>query len=337
MRVFTDGAEMGDALFWSINSGCTASTEQKRGGGYSFKLTDNAWSSNGYCRKNLSDISEFYYRFAWYGSMANNTISTYSAYLWFGHDATVVGRLYRNPTTGFMEYADEAGTIKAAGTISLPTTSWFLIEVHFNLGTSGAIQVKVDGVLDIDYSGNTDVNSKGHIDNIVHSVWGTGNAYIDDIAFNDTTGGVDDSWCGDGYIVLLKPNGNGTYSEFTGSDSNQTDNYLLVDDIPSDSDTTYVDGASSGDKDTYTTESIDLINKTVTRVWIEGRGMNTLADGTGIKTVMKSGGTLYKSSNIPLLGSYGIFRSDEYTTDPDTAIEWTEAGINALEIGMEVE
>jgi hypothetical protein len=41
--------------------------------------------------------------------------------------------------------------------------------------------------------------------------------YVDDIALNDTTGDVNNSWCGDGTIVGLKPKAEGSSSEWTSS------------------------------------------------------------------------------------------------------------------------
>ncbi len=58
---------------------------------------------------------------------------------------------------------------------------------------------------------------------------------------------------GNGFITRVVPTGNGTYSEMTGSDGNQVDNYLEVDErVTTSSPTTSVEAASAGDRDTYT-------------------------------------------------------------------------------------
>lgn len=340
-RIFTDGAEI-DTKLWDTSSYCTISNEQKRTGDYSYKLADHAWSSPGVCRKNINNLTEFYYRFAWYGSMGESSTGTYSAYVWWAKNNSVVGLLNRNQTTGVMQYLDAYQPVKLAqGSISIPTTSWVLIEVYFKIGTSGKLQVKIDGVLDIDFSGNTDKNSNGYIDNLVHSTWGTGNVYLDDLALNDTSGTIQNSWCGDGRIIRLKPNSFGGSSDWiANTDPTHVDsqnNYTAVDEAIPDDDTTYVESSNVGDKDLYGIEAASIPEDCMIKnLWIEARAKDVSSSGAEIILKLKPDTIEYDSSAIVLSSSYNRIVSDNFHINPDTNLEWTIEELSNIKIGQEV-
>lgn len=66
------------------------------------------------------------------------------------------------------------------------------------------------------------------------------NIDIDDVYVCDGTGSANNDFLGDVRVDCFFPNGNGNSSQFVGSDSNSTDNYLLVDETPANDDTDYV-------------------------------------------------------------------------------------------------
>ena len=68
-----------------------------------------------------------------------------------------LARVRRNPTTGFLEVrgGTGSGTLLATGTMAVNVAP-LLIEVHYKPhDTAGVFQVRVGGVLDIDFNGDT--------------------------------------------------------------------------------------------------------------------------------------------------------------------------------------
>ena len=160
--------------------------------------------------------------------------------------------------------------------------------------------------------------------------------FLDDLALNDTTGGSDNSWCGDGYVECLIPDGNGDRSDLTGSDGNKVDNYLQVDEVPSDGDATYNESGTAGEYDLYALAAFDGTNKTIRRVYVEARARSTGAVGDQCKLVVKTGGIVYKSSALSLGSNYERQVGTDYTLNPNSGIAWTDADLDALQAGLEV-
>jgi hypothetical protein len=83
----------------------------------------------------------------------------------------------------------------------IPTSGWVLFEYHWVSGTGTAIaQLKLDGVLEIDSSTATltGIAEKLHGDPGVALV-------ADDLAMNDTTGSINNSWIGPGQVTNIRP------------------------------------------------------------------------------------------------------------------------------------
>jgi hypothetical protein len=159
---------------------------------------------------------------------------------------------------------------------------------------------------------------------------------------NPAGNGVDHmSWlCQDMYVTVHKPNGNGDSSDLDGSDGNQIDNYLLVDDLPGGSSGTeseYVEGQNNGEQDLYNFEdgpSSLLVEK------FGAVKIITHAEQTGIgltKQRLIAKGTAQSDGperDIPSTGFAAKERFMNYTAD-DT--DWTITLFNSHQFGFKVE
>ena len=333
-RVFTDGAEFGDNVFFSNPVLLTAATDQVRSGAYSYKFAATSTPSSSGIPG--SPLAELYYR---QGVRVAGFHDSQRIIRWF-KGTTELGNLRLNTITGLVQAYTSTGTLVATGTHPISANNWYLIEVHVKIGDSpdGIIQVKIDGVLDIDFSGDTkpgtdaDVNGFGWVPGPSHIMW------IDDLALNDVAGGVDDSWCGDGRIIRLSANGNGDASDFDGSDGNQVDNYLLVDEIISDGDTTYVQSSTLDERDLYNLSASGLVatQDEILRVYGEVRARDTGSAGNLIAMVVKTGGTEYASADVALPSAYGRVVGAAWKLNPNTAAAWTPTELDALQSGPKV-
>lgn len=332
-RIFTDGAEFGDVLFFSSTVGdISANTGQIRTGNYSYRV-DN----NGSGLKGITDISEFYMRIA--VQCSNVLIGGYFL-RWF-NSSTELGSLRRNDATQLLEAYIGTSTLVGTSTIPILIDTWYLIELHVKIAdASGDLEVKIDGILDIDFSGDTKPGSDTTV-NIINLYQNNGTNgrywYYDDLALNDVNGSDDNSWIGDGKVILLPPYGNGDVSGLTGQDADSVDNYLNVDEFPNDSDTTYNEGTVSGTYDLYGITGTTISDVFVLRLFPEGRARDTVADGgIGALGIKVSGSSEYWATGTQLLTSYTRFTGAEYLLNPSTTGTWEVSDVNLLQIGFKV-
>lgn len=114
---------------------------------------------------------------------------------------------------------------------------------------------------------------------------------------------------GNGFITRVSPTGNGTYSEMTGSDGNQVDNYLEVDErVTTSSPTTSVEAASAGDRDTYTGDFASAIpsGATIETVTLCYQAESSLGGIDGLSPMLRIG-TVDYNSDSPGSGNFERF------------------------------
>jgi|MudIll2142460700_1097286.scaffolds.fasta_scaffold04411_3 hypothetical protein len=330
-KVFREGAEAGDVLFWD-GAGASISNEHPRTGTYNYAV----WDPGGWPYKNITALSECYYQFSSWIPAGN------------GDDFTLYG-LYNTGTQVFGLVGIENGNLSAyinssqvaVGTVNFTGNVLHLFEVYVKLAVAGVIQVRIDGSLDINFSGDTSAGGTS-VNRVCHGSGSHLGSYpyhhFDDLALNDTTGGVDDSWVGGTHIEKLTPNGVGTTNGWFGSDYDYTDNHLLVDDFPPDSDTTYVvaDQSATGLQEQYALSDFTPTNKRILNVWAEARLKKTSDTTTNVKLGLKSGSSDYLSSNIPLTTNYARYTGTVYSTNPADSQDWEDADLDSLEFVAEV-
>jgi len=203
--------------------------------------------------------------------------------------------------------------LTATGTTSFLKDTWYRIECHVILSNAaglcelrvdgGAVEARIVGDTLGTYSGMCELQLYGSL-----SASDGNLSYFDDVAINDCNGSEDNSWCGDGYIIALTPTGTIT-NQLTGSDADTTDNHLLVDEIPYDSDTTYVGGVTANLKDIYDMSAcgLDPVNNIITRIWTEARAK------TGNYAPAKQAAAIIKPSGGADIESPSTYLGDAYT------------------------
>jgi len=331
-RIFTDGAEMGDVLFFTVPNTVSAITSTKRSGSYSYDAGNTTFS------KTITGLSEFYLRWGFYFTPpANKNLME------FRNGGTALCQVYL--TSSYFIEARVNNVAVGTSTGTYLNALWHLIEVHLKIDDSpnGIFQVKINGVLEIDYSGDTKPGAETTIDTLYCS---TGNvAYnLDDLALNDTDnsdGKNDNSWCGDGHVVKITPSGSGTVNNWVNSGGvSASANYLYVDEFPYDSDTSYVyvSGSSIGNKDKYAMTSFSKpAGSNIKRIFSQANMRKTNADDTYVKIgYLPLGSTDQLSGSISLTTNYTRITGTSASTNPLTGLEWTESDINDLEYVCEI-
>jgi len=215
----------------------------------------------------------------------------------------------------------------------LQASTWYYLEFKVTIADSigaGTCKIAIDGVDALVVNTAQDTRNAGNdtCDSVIVSgpVLFT---YIDDLYIDNGT-----AFLGDCKVQTFFPTGNGNANNFVGSDSNSTDNYLLVDEAtPATAD--YVESATPNDVDLYNFDAISPAPTTIhgvqTNAYIErtDTGARTFAD------VCRSSGTNYPGdTKTPSGGSYN-YQTQMRTANPAGGA-WDATGFNAAEFGVKV-
>jgi hypothetical protein len=243
---------------------------------------------------------------------------------------------------GSLSVVGPLGTVihtTAAGIWPQGSGKFFEMKLFVN-DTTGYIIVKLEGTTVISLA-NIDTQVGGS--DLVTSVTISGMSYeytgqftvIDDIYLLNGAGTTNNDFLGDCNVAGILPSGNGTHSDWVGSDGNSTDNYALVDEgflgvLQSD----YVAAYTIGATDTYT--FADLSGAIALGVKVAAAALRT--DSVEIKQLAlvarDAGGTEVESSQVPIQTTRTIV-SKVWDKQPDGS-DWDLAAANGAEFGIRV-
>ena len=221
------------------------------------------------------------------------------------------------------------------GAIAL--NAWQNVQIYLKVSaTVGALIVKVDGVTQINL---TNINT-GTADIVgVQIVTWDGTYFSDPKEYDNlwifnTTGSYSNTWPA-GYVTaqLQVPTSDGTYTDFTPSAG--SDHYANVDDHPANDDTDYNYGVAAGSQDTCNLGALAGTIAIVHGVKVVNVLRKDDVDPKEAATLLKSGSTLAVGATVSMPLSYTELTT-LYAADPHTAAQWTEANVNAVEVGTKV-
>ena len=233
---------------------------------------------------------------------------------------------------------DRTGNTYGTASTILPDT-WYYVELQclFNNG-AGSWECRVDGVL---YASASSRDTESGSNPWLHFGGGDTDAiddwYIDDFYYLDSTGTSNNDFLGICKVETDLPSGNGNSSVLVGSDSNSTDNYLLVDNnasVPPVA-TEYVESDTEGDKDTYAMSDLTTTG-TVHGVQTTLYAQKDDSGAKYVRPVIRSGGTDYPGTSSALSDSTYVVFDEVWDEDPDTSTTWLYGGVNGMEVGPEI-
>lgn len=284
-------------------------------------------------RSGLPDIY-IYFRY----KRTNTTTYNFSLIDFFRYSdpwdaASWMAQIRQKASTYVLEaYAGKLDTWLAEGSAAMTLNTWVDVEIYYLPHyTAGRLIVKVNGVTDIDFTGNTNDNGGNTLygigfGNPLGNAYTTGNGHFDNIIIDDN------EWIhGDGEqrhrISGLKPAAAGSYSQWSGT-------YDLIDEVPpSESDGLEVNAVDQ--VSTFGMEdiagSVDSIKCVQVDAYLRGQGAFTPKN---VKPAIVAGGSVYAGDNkpVPYIGKPHFARK-LWQDNPATAVPFTPSEIAGIECG----
>jgi hypothetical protein len=348
-RIWMSGFEAGSMSVFStvggtVNTTWCVSSAQARTGNYALYFG----STGGAATINIpSSPTELYMRMGIRptgGEGGGGAMATYQPFMRVmgASEAHLTFGRHRN-SGQLMVYGGTTGPVLAASTTVMDLNAWLCLEIHMVIhATLGVLQVRFDGQMDIDLVGTEEspINTMGGTGAISFLSFSSITTsfipcrmygYLDDIAINDTTGDINNSWPGRGGIYPMIPSGAGALTQFT---PDSGDNYARVSDVPPDDDTSYVESAVLDTSDLYATAGVTPTNGTVSAVQWLARARLTDSGAGNLRRLVRHDGVNYAGDDQGLDTSYQ-YLSEIMEKAPDET-EWTLSKVNALEIGQQV-
>lgn len=320
-RIFIDGFESGQDDLWDAenNANVISSTGLDMDGDYCLDL--NAGTE--YLQKDITADDEMYFAFLYRQTHATNSEEMLVVY---------------NGVTELLHITGSSGTLRAklgdtttiaTGSAGLSVNVTYLIEIHFKVADSGGrVEAKIDGIQDIDFTGDTKVDANTQFDKVrlgngpvaAYTTY----AYFDNFIMDDA------AWIGDTKIQAIVPTAAGNSTGWTPSAGS---NYACVDEKPA-SDVDYVSINANDVSDTFTTGDMTGTIDSIKCVQIQSR---TRTEGAPTPTNLK---LVARSSAVDYLSATNTVPAAEkalcnlWETNPATSTAWTETTVNGVEIGI---
>lgn len=353
-RLWSSGFELnsiGNGVEWQQSGGSPViSSTVFRSGSYSTQITGmTSGASMGYrygfisAPANGPYYTRTYFRVDTYPSAENRIITLRDTNVgadrvWITIDSVGDLRLY-----------DEDGQI--SGTTSLSTGTWYRIENEVDrTGAGGAhvIKARVDGT---EFAAATNRNLSTGVDtyrvggNLNTEAQTTGDWYFDDIAVNDSVGGSENTYPGQGELIHLRPDSAGDNEDWA---SGTGSTFAEVDEVTPDNATTHIASSTSGhisDFNCAATPAALSSDDVINCVQVGWRFRTNSTVGTNPIVVLRvkkeSGGTVTESANTTFSSTTWVTNSiasprNHLITlynDPD-GNPWTKSTLDSLQVGV---
>jgi len=334
-RIFTDGAEFRDLLFWTTyTADNTVVASNQPIGNWCYQCDYNG----SYCKKQFTPITEGYWRTRLRWSAAGGALFQFPVVL---SDSIQVAAIKFNASNFPALYIGSTEVTNSG--LLLAVSTWYLFEVHLKIHpTSGIFEVKVNGLPFMSFSGNTKYSTYDTFNGFQFNgsdggVRGTNQQeHIDDFGLNDINGVVDNSWLGSAFIEALLPNNEGDLLQWTSSSGSH---FADVDEIPHDTDATYIQAITSTTKqDRLHLFPFVETNKRVQRICVESRMRDANSGSVRVKLGVKHSGSVYLSSASRVLSdSYTRILGDEILANPTSGSAWDKTALDALQIVLQAD
>lgn len=359
-RLWSSGAELNsttaDLEITGSSGTISISSSTKRSGDYAYRA--NPTSNNGTFYKtwaNSAQSNKFWFR-AYLRIATAPSTNTYITQIGSGASGKISVRLTTSSTLQLRNEEDDTNIGSASSALS--TNTWYRIEVYVDTTTlsSTDAELRLDGV---SISFSTTENLAAGIDRLTwgSSANGTTDLYFDDIAINDSTGRAVDNWPGEGRLVHMQPNADGSNTAWIG-DPSDTNDYDDVDEVTPNDDTDFIHSQTNNQLDDNNLEAAtsagiganDAIKLVSLGVRIRPCGNASGGPMCGIganinwEARITGGGNTEQSGSITISDSSGWITNDDdsaklnkitlYDLPGTGTAPWTVTELDSAQIGV---
>ena len=213
--------------------------------------------------------------------------------------------------------------------------TWYYIEFKVTIhGTTGAYEVRINqNNISSDSGINTSDTGNAYGDAV--RFYATENSpWYDDIYILDGTGGENDDFLGEMKVEILLPTSDTITADW--SLSTGADHYALVDENPSDEDTTYVYSTVSAEVDLYNYDDIGSAFQTIYGVQVNTQAKVSSAASIDMYTPVSSGSTVSNGTAVTVSDTNYKTFGRAIGLDPDTGALWLSGAVDAALFGVKI-
>lgn len=335
----------------------TIVTSPVRSGTYAYRTentTASPTSGNRFCSYTFSssDIDGPFF-FRCYFRVAAFPVSAATHLTYFANAAGTSKGMIRLTTAGELFLANGSQTQIGSRTAPIGLNTWYRLEFKFfNSTSSGFLEMEAryaveDGPATV-IATTTTATTTGSVSKILFGSLNTSTGYdiyFDDVALNDSTGSVENSYPTPGKIIHLRPNAAGDNTGLTDGVTDNVNHYLNVDEASPDGDTTYNQSALASQIDDYNIDNSGLSAKDTVTVVSVGINFRKVTSGTMtfvVRVKASSGGTVEESASISSAST--TYQSNSTGTPknypitlyslPSSSTPWTASDLNSAQLGV---
>lgn len=233
--------------------------------------------------------------------------------------------VYRGDATGTALYTSPSNLTQAS--------VWQYLEFGFILSTTtGTLAVRLNG---IQLTSQSSLNTQGSAAGSVDRVGWAGSGYVTHFYYNDGVGASpQNGFMGDVRVVALRPTGAGASTQFTPTGA--ATNWQVAATNPPAPATKHNDSATVGATDLFTVGALPAGLGQVFGVRVCVQASKTDAGTRTMATKLRSGSTTATSGSNVMLATPVYMQDSVRQVDPATNAAWTQAAVNASQIGYAV-
>lgn len=211
--------------------------------------------------------------------------------------------------------------------------AWFHLELKVTVHNSaGALEIRLNGSPTV--GPLTSQNTRGQSENsgsmVSFLTAASNNWAFSRLTIYDGQGAVNNDFAGPCRVIPVKLVAAGNSSDWT--PAGFSENHECVNDAMSDDDASYIESATPGDVDLYTTTGVPTGTIKGVQVVITGKYQGA---ARVVRPVWRIGSTDYPGSNIALPTSHAQ-QFQVFDVSPASTAAWTDAELDAAELGVEL-
>lgn len=229
-----------------------------------------------------------------------------------------------------------SSTNVATGTSVLPMNQYVYIEMYTSIDNStGTFAVKVDGVQEINFIGDTQPGANFVISTVEFTcAGGDQDHYLDDVVINSPSGNNNNTWPGIVRLLPDYPNNSGSATQLSRGGTDTGQNYSQVNEVPY-SASQYVYGNAVDQEDLYNIQDPTIpANAEIKNIIVNA--IAKVDSGAGMIALMAKSGAVQSQGSDKSIGISDKLYQEVWNIDPSTSGTWSAAAINNLEIGVKI-